>query len=83
MASKLEGNPSYDKAAPDEPLFVLRAQDLSSPQVVLEWIRLNIETAPHSKLREAFECALKMSTYGKMGGGIPGGSYETKRKKAD
>lgn len=82
MATKREGVACYDKADEDEPLFVLRAQDMSSPLVVLEWIRQNIESAPHAKLRDAFECALKMVSYGKMGGGMDG-TYETKRKRAD
>lgn len=71
VCTKTTGVPCYDKARADEPIFVLRAQDLSSPGVVLEWIKANIETAPPAKLRQAFESALAMSTYGKM------------RKKAD
>jgi hypothetical protein len=27
----------YDKAAPDEPIFVLRAKDVLAPHVVLYW----------------------------------------------
>lgn len=60
MATKAEGVPCYDKAAQTEPLFVLRAQDLSSPGIVITWIRANIYTASDEKLRGAFECALKM-----------------------
>lgn len=50
-------------AADDEPVFVLRGQDVSSPNVVMEWISLNINTAPPEKLREAFECVLEMQRY--------------------
>jgi len=48
------------KAAPDEMLFILRAQDKSAPKVVLHWIAKNFESTPEDKLREAFECALAM-----------------------
>lgn len=48
------------KAAEDEMLFVLRAQDISSPLIVLEWIKENFFSCPDEKLREAFECALEM-----------------------
>jgi len=49
-----------NKAADDEMLFVLRAQDESAPRTILHWISKNFETCPDDKLREAFECALKM-----------------------
>ncbi|HET6207810.1 MAG TPA: hypothetical protein VFD98_13435 [Terracidiphilus sp.] len=48
------------KAADDEPLFVLRAQDQSSPSVVMFWIACNFPNAPEDKLREAFDLALSM-----------------------
>lgn len=51
------------KAAPDEPLFVLRAQDASAPYIVMEWIKDNFENVPEEKLREAFELALKMKKW--------------------
>ncbi len=51
------------KAGDDEMLFILRAQDKSSPLVVLEWIKLNFQTCPQEKLREAFECALSMKNH--------------------
>ena len=41
-------------------LFALVGQDLTSPAVVCEWIKLNIETAPPDKLRHALERALLM-----------------------
>lgn len=53
-------DPCLQKAFDDEQLFVLMTRDRTSPQVVLEWIKLNIETQPDEKLREAFECALQM-----------------------
>lgn len=83
VCTKLTGVPCYDKAKDDEPVFVLRAQDLTSPAVICEWIKLNIETAPHDKLRQALESALEMGGYGKMNATVGGGGYETKRKRAD
>lgn len=40
--------------------FTLVGQDLTSPAVLCEWIKLNIETAPPAKLRNALERALVM-----------------------
>lgn len=48
------------KAKDNEMLFVLRGQDMTSPQVVLEWIKVNFNHLPEDKLKEAFNCALKM-----------------------
>lgn len=52
-----------DNAAIDEPIFVLRAQDASSPKVILHWIAKNFETCPDEKLRDAFEQALAMKQW--------------------
>lgn len=49
-----------EKAFDDERMFVLLTRDYSSPKIVLEWIKENIEIQPDEKLREAFECALEM-----------------------
>lgn len=51
------------KLKPGEPFFVLRGQDVSSPQVVLDWVAKNFENVPDDKLLEAFVCALKMKHY--------------------
>lgn len=51
------------KVNDDEPIFVLRAQDISSTFIVLEWIKINFQHTPDDKLREAFEHALKMKNY--------------------
>lgn len=63
MGTKNIGIPCYDKAAPDEPLFVLRGQDRSSPEVVIEWIKCNIRNASDKKLHEALDAALEMVRY--------------------
>lgn len=41
-------------------IFSLVGQDITSPAVLCEWIKLNIETAPPAKLRNALERALVM-----------------------
>jgi hypothetical protein len=51
------------KADAEEPIFVLRAQDESSPKVILHWIAKNLETCPDDKLRDAFEHVLKMKNW--------------------
>jgi len=51
------------KAGDDEMLFILRAQDMSLPKIVLEWMKLNFFNCPDDKLREAFECALEMKKH--------------------
>lgn len=56
-------DPCLAKAADDEPIFVLRGKDVSSPKVVLHWIAKNFDTCPDEKLREAFEHALVMKNY--------------------
>jgi hypothetical protein len=43
-----------------EQTFTLRAQDRSSPTVICEWIKQNIETAPEEKLVDALMDALNM-----------------------
>lgn len=37
MSTKKTGVPCYDKAAEDEPLFVIRAQSKNAPEYVLMW----------------------------------------------
>ncbi len=56
-------DPIIAKLHDDEPIFILRGQDASSPFVVLDWITRNFATCPEPKLREAFEQALQMKNY--------------------
>ena len=37
MGTKIEGDPCYDAALPDEPMFVLLARDPQAPQAVRDW----------------------------------------------
>lgn len=53
-------DPCLQKAHADEKLFVLMARDVTSPKVIMEWIKENLGAQPEDKLREAFECALEM-----------------------
>ncbi len=46
---------------PDEPLFILRAQDMSAPDQVAEWCRRGRHFGtPEEKLAEAMEIAEQM-----------------------
>lgn len=58
MATK-KNNPTLQKTGDQEEIFVLRAQDQSAPRSVILWIADNLQ-APDEKLRDAFECALRM-----------------------
>ena len=51
----------YTKAkALGERTFTLRAQDLTAPSTIGEWIKQNIRTAPREKLIEAIDAAIEM-----------------------
>ena len=56
--------PTLKKVADDEPIFVLRAQDVTSPVIILEWMRCNPQI-PEGKMREAFECVEAMRRWPK------------------
>lgn len=64
MATKRDGCPCYEKAAPDEPLFVLRAQDVLASRVVEFWAdeAEKIHVNP-KKIEEARDCARAMSEW--------------------
>lgn len=44
------------KVDDDEPIFVLRAQDESAPERILDWIGINRRSLTEEHLREAFQC---------------------------
>lgn len=52
------------KVGNSEEIFVLRAQDVMAPKTIIHWIADNLH-APDEKLREAFECALRMRKFAK------------------
>lgn len=56
----------YDKAEPDEPIFVLLARDEHAPQLVELWAALrNLQDGYTSKVNEAIECAVAMDSWRK------------------
>jgi hypothetical protein len=59
--SQESDNKCYEKAiARGDRTFTLVGRDISSPRVICEWIKENIETCPAEKLRRALEDALAM-----------------------
>ena len=58
-----ETDECLQKAGKHEMLFVLRAQDMSSPKIVLHWIIENFESASAGKLNDAFKCAMAMRKF--------------------
>jgi hypothetical protein len=61
MATK--GNcPCLDKASDEEPIFVLRAQDVSAPATILAWLKLNPQL-PKAKREEAEDVIVKMRAW--------------------
>lgn len=58
-------DPCLKSAYDDERIFVLLARDGTAPEVVIEWIKLNIHRQHPNKLREALETALDMVRRGK------------------
>ncbi len=64
MATKTEGVPCYDKAAPDEPVFVLRGQDVLAPEIIREWAyRAQMLGTPVAKVVEAQALADKIEEW--------------------
>lgn len=52
------------KAADDEPIFVLRAQDLLAPRIVREWVaRAMAYGLPEAKAKEALDLAERMEQW--------------------
>lgn len=51
-----------NKAADDEPLFVLRAQDATAPLSIEHWLAMNPQL-PMEKRREAIECMEAMRAW--------------------
>lgn len=47
------------KAGDDEPIFVLRAQDITAPETIMYWLHLN-PRLPDKKRKEAMELAQAM-----------------------
>lgn len=52
-----------NKVSDDEPIFVLRAQDISAPDVIRRWIMLNIASLDQEHINEAERCAQAMQDW--------------------
>jgi hypothetical protein len=52
----------FSKAADDEPLFVLRAQDFTAPATILDWLLHNPDL-PDDKHDEAIACIEAMEAW--------------------
>jgi len=54
----------YDKAEPDEPMFVLLARDPLAPVLVAQWADLaEAQGTDQDKVLEALDCAAKMEQW--------------------
>ncbi len=56
-----------EKLHEGESFFVLRAQDFSSPLMILEWLRLNHHLLGTPKAQEAIECINTMTKWARDG----------------
>lgn len=68
MATKREElkNGCFAKAADDEPIFVLRAQDMLAPALVRQWaVQAEERGCPAAKIAEARALADKMDNWAK------------------
>ena len=60
IAREMDGTCFQKARARGDQTFTLVGQDRSSPKVICEWIKENIETAPEEKLVDALMDALAM-----------------------
>lgn len=64
IAALHRGEGPLAKAAPTEPIFILRAQDRLAPSIVEAWADLAASLgSPHEKVREARELAESMKRW--------------------
>jgi hypothetical protein len=64
MATKTEGVACFDKAGPNEPIFVLRSTDILAPEIVREWaFRARQAGTPPEKVVEALNLADEMDSW--------------------
>jgi hypothetical protein len=57
-------DPCADKAAPDEPIFTVRAHDQLAPEIVRTWAKRAHEAgSPAAKVEEALRIAAAMETW--------------------
>jgi len=65
LNNALDGKGCLGKAAPDEPVFILRGQDFHAPFAVRRWAEAAAVTLGdgHPKVTEALECAQAMERW--------------------
>jgi hypothetical protein len=64
MSSRKRDDSCRDKAAEDEPLFTLRAQDMLAPMVVRAWAdAARLAGSPASKVDDALQTANEMDAW--------------------
>lgn len=63
IAAALRGEECLGRAADDEEVFVLRAQDESAPTVVRRWATWNMQTLSPKKLKDALDLADRMEAW--------------------
>ena len=64
MSSRKRNDSCRDKAAEDEPLFTLRAQDKLAPTIVRAWAALaKIAGSPANKVDDALQTANEMEVW--------------------
>ncbi len=68
-AEELKAQGCLNKAADDEPIFVLRAQDRFAPGIVREWARrAGDEGTSNEKVDAAYDLASQMEEWAKANG---------------
>ncbi len=63
MAQTKLNNNCLEKAKDNEPIFVLRGQDKSSPKIIFAWMAQNFENLSSQRLQEAFDTAMAMKRW--------------------
>lgn len=59
----LTPNSCLNRANPEEPIFVLRANDPSAPQIVRLWAEANVNVQSEDKRGEAYQVANDMEEW--------------------
>ena len=67
MTTPAEAIAKLQAMDPNEPVFVLRSQDVIASGLVREWcVRATVLRAPRPKVTEAYECAEAMDAWGTL-----------------
>jgi hypothetical protein len=63
MSQTKVNSAALQKAKDNEPIFVLRGQDKSSPKLILAWMAENFENLSNQRLQEAFDTLMAMKRW--------------------